>query len=449
MRKYQKTQCLETIKLLNQAHSEIARYLEKKHTARALSLLEQCQQGAITIGTMIDATEGEGTEAVRCLESYCELLYQIHSSLQQKLSINLWQTQKKLRKSLSKAENSLKYHISTQTEALFLPYKAAMWDSLESVWKAADEDPDCNALVIPIPYYDKNPDGSFRELHYEIDQFPDDIPVMRYDAYDFESRHPDMIFIHNPYDDGNYVTSVHPFFFSKNLKQYTERLVYIPYFILNDIDPDDREAVEHFCLAEGVINADCTIVQSEAMRQIYVDVLTRHSSRELRPYWEKKILGLGSPKVDRIRNPREEDYHLPKDWERIVCKSDGTRKKIILYNTTVSTLLKNGSALLDKMRENFRIFQVNSQDIALLWRPHPLTEATLASMRPGLYQSYMELVRDYRQAAFGIYDDTANMERAMAVSDAYYGDWSSLVWLYQQTGKPIMIQNVEVLAKDA
>ena len=80
---------------------------------------------------------------------------------------------------------------------------------------------------------------------------------------------------------------------------------------------------------------------------------------------------------------------------------------------------------------------------------HPLTEATLASMRPGLYQSYMELVRDYRQAAFGIYDDTANMERAMAVSDAYYGDWSSLVWLYQQTGKPIMIQNVEVLAKDA
>ena len=102
-----------------------------------------------------------------------------------------------------------------------------------------------------------------------------------------------------------------------------------------------------------------------------MDVLASLSSRELRPYWEKKILGLGSPKVDRIRNPREEDYHLPKDWERIVCKSDGTRKKIILYNTTVSTLLKNGSALLDKMRENFRIFQVNSQDIALLWRPIP------------------------------------------------------------------------------
>lgn len=117
MRKYQKSQCLETIKLLNQAHSEIVRYLEKKRTVQALSLLEQCQQGAITIGTMIDATEGEGTETVRCLESYCELLYQIHSSLQQKLSINLWQTQKKLRKSLSKAENSLKYHISTQTEA--------------------------------------------------------------------------------------------------------------------------------------------------------------------------------------------------------------------------------------------------------------------------------------------------------------------------------------------
>ena len=50
----------------------------------------------------------------------------------------------------------------------------------------------------------------------------------------------------------------------------------------------------------------------------------------------------------------------------------------------------------------------------------------------------------YRAAGFGIYDDSANMERAIAVSDAYYGDWSSIVWLYKQTGKPIMIQNAEV-----
>ena len=37
-------------------------------------------------------------------------------------------------------------------EIVFLPYQAAMWDSLESVWKATYEDKEhCNAYVMPIP----------------------------------------------------------------------------------------------------------------------------------------------------------------------------------------------------------------------------------------------------------------------------------------------------------
>ena len=49
-------------------------------------------------------------------------------------------------------------------EMVFLPYKASMWDSLESIWRAAYEDREhCNAYVIPIPYADRNPDGSVKE----------------------------------------------------------------------------------------------------------------------------------------------------------------------------------------------------------------------------------------------------------------------------------------------
>lgn len=102
-----------------------------------------------------------------------------------------------------------------RVEAVFLPYKASMWDSLESVWVAADEDESCDAYVIPIPYYDKNPDGSFKEMHYEAEEYPGYVPVTHYDEYDFQKHHPDMIFIHNPYDEYNHVTSVHPFLFTK------------------------------------------------------------------------------------------------------------------------------------------------------------------------------------------------------------------------------------------
>lgn len=50
---------------------------------------------------------------------------------------------------------------------VFLPYKASAWDSLESVWRAAEANSDCDAYVIPIPYYYKNSDGSFGEMRYE------------------------------------------------------------------------------------------------------------------------------------------------------------------------------------------------------------------------------------------------------------------------------------------
>ena len=447
MREYQKTQCIETLALLTEAHAQLTKFIEKKQSASALALLEQCQQGAISVGTLIDSLEGDGTEAVRCLESYCEQVYGLYTDLQQGTPVNIWQVAKKLKKMITRCESAIRHQIPTRREVVFLPYKASMWDSLESVWKAAAEDPDCTALVIPIPYYDKNPDGSVREMHYEINEYPPDVPVISYDTYDFESRHPDMIFIHNPYDDGNYVTSVLPFFYAKNLKQYTDKLVYIPYFILGDIDPANEESVrrmEHFCLTEGVVNADCVIVQSESMRQVYVDVLTKYTSEKERPRWEKKILGLGSPKVDRVCSLRSEDFELPEEWERLIVREDGTRRKVTFYNTSVDTFLKKDEAMLVKIKENLRIFQENREEITLLWRPHPLMEATLTSMRPELYRKYREIVDGYRAAGFGIYDDSANMERAIAVSDAYYGDWSSIVWLYKQTGKPIMIQNAEV-----
>lgn len=36
----------------------------------------------------------------------------------------------------------------------FMPYKASMWDSLESIWMAADKDERCETLVVPITYYE-------------------------------------------------------------------------------------------------------------------------------------------------------------------------------------------------------------------------------------------------------------------------------------------------------
>ena len=54
-------------------------------------------------------------------------------------------------------------------------------------------------------------------------------------------------------------------------------------------------------------------------------------------------------------------------------------------------------------------------------------------------------MEQYREEGWGIYDDTPDMDRAVAISDGYYGDASSIVQLCQEAGKPVMIQDVEVL----
>ena len=102
--------------------------------------------------------------------------------------------------------------------------------------------------------------------------------------------------------------------------------------------------------------------------------------------------------------------------------------------------------MLEKIKSVFDVFYENKDEMALLWRPHPLIKATVESMRPQLWTEYDKLVRKYREEGWGIYDDSSDIDRAIALSDAYYGDGSSVVQMYQQTGKPIMMQNVDVIA---
>lgn len=447
MKQYKKKEILETINELEKANDIIDKK-SKVDQAGLLDVLAQCQETAILLGSNIETLGEKVDYLVRILEDYCENLYKISVVLSEKDDNQCEILILKVRTQLIRLYNGVRDDIlDDKKEVVFLPYKASMWDSLESVWKAAGEDENYNTYVIPIPYYDKDSDGSFREMHYEGNQYPDYVPITSYEQYNFEERKPDMIFIHNPYDAGNYVTSVHPFFYSKNLKQFTSMLVYIPYFILDETNLNNGSAekdIAHFCLTSGVFNADKIIVQSEGIRQIYIDILTKaiRNTEEVRRYWEEKILGLGSPKVDKILLTRKEDSSIPSEWIKIIKKTDGNLKKVILYNTSISTLLKYGERMFEKMEQVFSAFKENKDEIALLWRPHPLIESTLKSMRPQLWEKYKKLADQYKEEKLGIYDDTSDMDRALVLSDAYYGDGSSLVQLCRKVGKPVMLQNV-------
>lgn len=419
MRKAQKKQAEELLAQMECAHEQIRKDIEQNRVSSALQLLEDCQDAAISLGTLIEGTEGEGHPTVALLEEYCELVYVVHEELIGNRETSANKIYKSLKQKLVKVFNSVQHDIKIRVEAVFLPYKASMWDSLESVWEAADADPDCDAYVIPIPYYEKNADGSFAREHYEADQYPANVPITRYDEFDFGVHRPDMIFIHNPYDSYNFVTSVHPFFYSDHLKQFTECLVYIPYYST----AGGMSEAQSLCAA--YVYADYIVIQAEGFRKFFDKDLPN-----------EKFLALGSPKFDSVIRKCQNPPEPPEAWKE---KMRG--RKVYFYNTSINGMLGDTDAFLKKMKYVFEIFQ-GREDACLLWRPHPLLESTFVSMRGEYKPVYDSLKRWFIEADFGILDETTDMENSIALSDVYIGDGAtSVISLFGVTGKPMFILN--------
>ncbi len=432
MRGFQKQQIMNVIDSMHALHGEIRDRLQSGAYDVVEGALTDCQEAAISVGEAIEQIEGDDTKAVRCLEQYCERLYQISLQLQ---NIAAQKIYKSLESGLVKAENEIK-HMPVRKTAVFLPYKASMWDSLESVWKAACDDEEWESVVIPIPYYNRNTDDSLGEMQYEGADFPEDVPVTDWQQYSLEKEHPDIIFIHNPYDQFNIVTTVHPLFYASRIKDYTEKLVYIPYFVhQNDI------VAEHYCVLPGTIYADVVILQSEKVREQYLRyyeaALPELVEKQGREAIEKKFQALGSPKFDVSADSQND---IPEEWREFL----GQGKKVIFFNTHLRGLMQGKSEqFLKKLEWVFNFFQ-KREDVVLLWRPHPLMVETARAMNPEAVEPYLKLVERYRRQKIGIYDDSRELHRAIDLSDAYYGSGSSVVELFRQQGKPVMLMSEQI-----
>lgn len=427
MRKVQQQEALEFVASLHQAHEEIRVALHQKEYGFAQNMLGECQEFATVLGENIERTEGEGHITVTHVENYCETLFHVYEKIGRE-QVNENKIYKALRKQLLAVENSVKNDICIKKEVVFLPYKAAMWDSLESVYFAAKEDPGCDAYCVPIPYYDLNPDHSFGKLHYEGGEYPEDIEITDWQKYNFEERKPDVIYIHNPYDGCNLVTSVHPRFYALNLKKYTDNLVYIPYYSTSG------GMCEAQSLCPAYLYADYIVIQSPKFRA-YFD----------RNLPDRKFLPLGSPKFDRVVNKCKNPPMPPEEWTGKMTGKDGLHRRVFFYNTSINGMLADTENFLKKMKYVFTCFE-GREDVCLLWRPHPLLEATFDSMRPQYRRDYDALKTFFLEKELGILDTTPDISASVALSDAYIGDaGTSVTSLFGVAGKPIFILNNKIL----
>lgn len=378
-----------------------------------LAWLTEYQGKVIAIGELIEQLlEAKESEViVHEMENYCEEIFAIGEvdSDNETFVENIHSLEEHYNDIANLINNIEVKHL-----AVFVPYKYSMWDCLASIYYAVVEDSAWDCVIMPVPYANLNEDGEVKEWVYEGGDFSP-LSVHKYDINFISQTRPDVIFVHNPYDDTNKVTRVFSDFFSVNLKKYTDRLVYVPYFFTGEKFPDDH------CSFASYENFD------------YIVVPSQHAKMQLSNYVpQEKILALGSPKNDymiRLGNEKK----MPKEWENRI-----RGRKTVLYNVSLSAVLNQRFNTIFKMRQVFNYFKRNNE-MVLWWRPHPLIKETMQSMCPELLGAYEEMERAFLLENIGIYDTTSDSNRAVACTDAFMGDSSSMQNLFGMAGKPIFL----------
>ena len=419
-------------------------------------LLVDSQQLAADLGTLIEQVKGEDKkctkDVVGVLETYCEDIYKCYQIIEGyrssgnsadigiygSIGNNIQASVVKLGETLTLISNSIKMDIIERKEILFVTLGPSEWKGFETIYQSlfkGAEKEDIDIYVVPLPLMSKDILGQVHLSEAElrdavhISDYPTDIVYSDWKNYDVSQHCPDIIYIQNPYDDKNPYLTVPPDYYAKTLRQYTEKLIFKPFKKtgeFNDSDMSDLYNLKHYVVAPGVIYADEVIVQSENIREHYINVLSKFAGEETRPVWVEKIIA-----------------------EK--CAEQETNGKLgykkILYCIGANELSEHGDSLLNAVSKRLEILCENRGDIK-----------TTITLYPDDRQQWRNIDSDLADALFSLIEkkvDDGTLELIPLIPryaddtaleyDAYYGDTSPLVPAFSVQKKPIMIANYDIL----
>jgi len=357
------------------------------------------------------------------LEELCEILYKAFNNLD---ATEHYATLLKLH--IEKIEKSITDEIKCEKlKILFLPYKLSMWTAMESIWEAAMKDDECHVSVVPIPYYNIA-DKDNITMSYEGMEYPKEINIIDYRGYDVEKEHPEIIIIHNPYDNANKITSIPEEYYSKNIKKHTECLVYSPYFTFSTYDVTKSSFL---FIQPGTLYSDKIIVQSERVKELFMSL----------GFSDKRLMVTGSPKADAVRKYTKENVDMPEEWKE---KLEG--KKVFLLNTHLNyfprsfeNALKTGNNYAVRFHDEILEAIKDRDDVGLIWRPHPLLKNKVYDSAKECIEYIEYFEKQLIESNNCVIDTYGEYKYSFAYSDAMISTWSSLINEYMITEKPVMI----------
>ena len=418
------------------------------------------QQLAMDLGMYMETFKGEGYDIVHELEQLCEDLYNLSATGEETLKNRVNDIFKSIR------DKSLR-----RREVLFLPFKDEYWNSMKSVYEAFMAEEDTDVYVVPIPYYHKDYRGQFINMQYAVSGYPSDIKITNYDQYDYSLRHPDIIVINTPYDDQNEEISVPPFFYSDRLLEYTERLVYIPWFRTYDFSRENaREYInmDYYCTVPGIMNADTVLLQSETIRETYIEKLVGFTGESTRKLWEGKLMVEDSDEayallglMKDICEDEDKEHTSPGNVSSVVAaqgnvngaplkdETDQTAEKMrktLLYYPDFSNLLLYGDRAIDKIGRVLELFDNSKDSLDYVLLQSELIETIMKNEHKDIYDKFESIIDKACTDMSLRRIDEINIDINELVDSctAYYGDGGHIAHMFRNAGKPVMIQNYEL-----
>lgn len=387
----------------------------------ATEAIRNAQQLAIDMGNLIENLKGENHPSIKTIEKYCESLYVLYQCLDAQNTPDN-SVIKDINASFENMANTIEETLLSHKNIVFIPFKDTTWNSFEDIYNKCKADDKNDIYVIPVPLYYKEYNTSLSGGHIDTNDYPDNVNLTDYTVLSLEFLHPDIIYFQTPYDEYNPSFSIHPDFYSSKLRNYTDKLIYVPWFSTYDFDKSEARSYKNmnsYVTVPGVVYADEIILSSEMLKNTYVEKLTEWSNEQYKDYWNSKIT--------------------------VIPKNSGNNNnqvlKTILYYIGISDACLNISDLSEKVRESFNLFREYSNRVNVITVLGNNLYSELNNINSDFPKTFKSLIDSLDIDSIQIINENNLTDQIISKCDAYYGDAEYLATIFSEEGKPVMIQN--------
>lgn len=330
--------------------------------AQLLDMLAQCQSVAIDLGNFIEQMKGEenlsAKACVAALEEYCEKIFNVYNNLSLALGREKEDFQKlcaALNWAFVQMKQTVESEIIYKKLVAFLPDNPKRWKEMQALYDYYTQQENTEACVIPLPLFTKNLYGEIVAGQDEYDrndkrnEYPAYLNVIPWHTVQMQSYEFAAIVIQNPYDAENPYLTVPPVYYAKQLQQYTDCLIYMMPQGVNDFtenDITDVYGLKYSLMMPGAMYADRILIESPAMKALFVNHLTAFAGEDTKEVWADKVMTISAFSG--------ESAQTGQPVQNGQCGQTPPKKKL-LYCIGENEFYENAEMAINKVKERLNV----------------------------------------------------------------------------------------------